>query len=48
MDTNSFIVDIKAEDIYKNMAEAVETRYDTSSYELKRPLSKGTNEKVIG
>ena len=48
MDTDSFIVDMKTEDIYKNIAEAVETRSDTSSYELNRPLTKGTNEKVIG
>ena len=41
MDTGSFIVYIKIEDIYKNIAEDVETRFDTSNYELNRPLHKG-------
>ena len=48
MDTNSFIVYIKVDDIYKDIAEDVESRFDTSNYELDRPLPKGKNEKVIG
>ena len=53
MDTDSFIVYIKADDIYKDIAEDVETRFDTSNYELEcnsidRPLPKGKNKKVIG
>ena len=36
MDTDSFIVYIKIDDIYKNIAEDV----DTSNYELNRPLPK--------
>ena len=47
MDTESFIVYIKADDIYKDIAD-VETRFDTSNYELDRPLPKGKNKKVIG
>ena len=43
MDTDSFIVYIKTEDIYKDIAEDVETRFDTSNYELDRPLPKGKN-----
>ena len=39
-DTNSLIVYIKTEDIYKDIAEDVETRFDTSCYELDRTLSK--------
>ena len=39
MDTDSFIVYIKTED--------VETRFDTSNYELDRLLPKGKNKKVI-
>ena len=35
-------------DIYKDIAEDVETRFDTSNYELDRPLPKGKNKKVIG
>ena len=30
MDTDSFIVHVKTEDIYKDIAEDVETRFDTS------------------
>ena len=48
MDTDSFIVYIKIDDIYKDTAEDVETRFDTSNYELERSLSKGKNKKVIG
>ena len=35
MDTYSFIVYIKTDDIYKDIAEDVETRFDTSNYEKK-------------
>ena len=48
MDTESFIVYIKTDYIYKNIAEDIETIFDTSDYELDRPLSKGKNKKVIG
>ena len=47
MGTGSFIVYIKIDDIYKNIAEDLETRFDTSNYELDRLLlSKGKNKKV--
>ena len=48
MDTDSFIIYIKMDDIYKDIAEDVETRFDTSKYELDRSLSKSKNKKVIG
>ena len=48
MDTNSFIVHIKTEDIYKDIAEDVETRFDTLNFQLDRPLPTGKNKKVIG
>ena len=48
MDTNSFIVYVETVYIYKDTAKDVETRFDTSNYELDRPSSKGTNEKTIG
>ena len=48
MDTDNFIVYIKTDDIYKDFAEDIETRFDTSNYELNRPLPKGKNKKVIG
>ena len=53
MDTNIFIVYIKTDDIYRGVTEDVETRFDTSNYELEsnsleRPLPKGKNKKLIG
>ena len=33
MDTDSFVVCIKTEDIYVHIANNVETRFDTSNYE---------------
>ena len=48
MDTDSFIVYIKIDDIYKDIAENVETRSDTSNYELGTPLPKEKNKRVIG
>ena len=41
MDTDGFIVHIKTGDIYKDIAEDVERRCDTSNYELDKPLPKG-------
>ena len=41
IDTYSFIVYIKTDNIYKNVAEDVETRFDTSTYELNRLLPEG-------
>ena len=48
METDSFFVYIKTDDICKEIAEDVETRFETSNYELDRPLPKGKNKKVIG
>ena len=48
MDIDSFIVYIKANYIYKDIAEEVETRFDTSNYEFDKSLFKGKNKKVIG
>ena len=48
MDTDSFIVYIKTDDIYKDIAEDFETRFGASNYELERPLPKGKNKKVSG
>ena len=45
MDTDSFIAYIKADDIYKDVAEDVEARFDTSSYGLDRPLPDEKNKK---
>ena len=48
MDTDSFIMHIKTEDFYKDIANDVEKRFDTSNYEVNRPLPTGRNKKVIG
>ena len=48
MDTDSFIMNIKTEDFYKDISNDVEKRFDTSNYEVNRPLSTGKNKKVIG
>ena len=48
VDTGCSIVHVKTEDIYKDIAEDVETRFDTSNVEIDRPLPMGKNEKVIG
>ena len=48
MNTDNFIVQVKTDDIYKDIAEDVETRFDTSNFELDRALPEGKNKKVIG
>ena len=57
MDTDSFVMHIKTNDFYKDIASDVENRFDTSNYEgntpetsalARRPLPTGKNKKVIG
>ena len=48
MDMDSLIYDIETDDFYKDMAEDVKDRFDTSGYNLSRPLPVGLNKKVIG
>ena len=60
MDTDSLVYHIKTEDFYADIADDVQTRFDTSSYILDgycvpgtteqshRPLPVGLNKKVIG
>ena len=43
LSTKSFIAYTKTYGIYKDNAKDVETRYDTSNYELNRPLPKEKN-----
>ena len=49
MDTDSFIMHIKTEDFYKDIADDVERWFDTSNYDENdnRPLPIGKNKKVI-
>ena len=39
---------IETDDVYRDIAEDVETRFDTSKYELDKPLREGKNKKVVG
>ena len=48
MDTDSFIMHIKAKDFYIEIANDAEKRFDTSNYEVNRPLPTGKNKKVFG
>ena len=34
METDSFIVHVKTDNVYKDIADSVETRYDTSNFEI--------------
>ena len=48
MDTDSFIMNIKTESFYKDIANDVEKRFDTSNYEVNRPLPTGKNKDELG
>ena len=48
MDTDSLIYDIETDDFYKDIADNVESRFDTSRYAPDRPLPVGKNKEVIG
>ena len=48
MDTDSSIMNIKTEHFYKDIANDVGKRFDTSNFEVNRPLPTGKNKKVIG
>ena len=49
-DTDSFIIHIKTEDFYKDIANDVEKWFDTSNYDKNdnRPLPIGKSKKIIG
>ena len=48
MDTDSFIVHVKIDDIYKDIAEDVETRFETSNFEIDKHYLKEKIKKLIG
>ena len=48
MDTDSLIYHIETEDFYKDIAEDVKDRFDTSGFNPNKPLPVGLNKKVIG
>ena len=47
IDTDSFILFIKKDAILKDITKGVETRFDTSNYELDRPLPKVENKEKL-
>ena len=48
MDTDSFIVHVKIDEIYKKNCRRCWKRSDTSNFEIDRTLPIGKNKKVIG
>ena len=48
MDTDSLIYDIAMDDFYKDIADDVTARFNTSGYNPDRPFPVGLNKKVIG
>ena len=44
----SFVIHIKTEDFYEDIANDVEELFDTSNYDNTRPLPISKNKKVIG
>ena len=48
LDTDSFVVNIKTKDFYKDNRQDVNKRFDTSNYTFDRALPTGINKKVIG
>ena len=48
MDTDSFIINIKTEDFYKDISENVMERFDTLNYIYDRPSPINVNKKVVG
>ena len=47
MDTDSFIMNIKTNDFYKDISNDVDNRFDNSNYEVNRPLPTGKNKKPL-
>ena len=47
MDTDSFIINIKTGNFYEDIANDAEKRFDTSNYEVNKPLSTRKNKKGI-
>ena len=45
-DTDSFIVHAQSEDIYVDLAWGVRKRFDTSNYEVKRPVPMRKNKMI--
>ena len=48
MDTDNFIINIKTEDVFEDIANVIEKRFNTLNYEFNRLFPTGKNKKVIG
>ena len=48
MDTDSFVINVKTKDFYKDIAEDVKERFDTSNFSYDRLLPIDMNKKVVG
>ena len=48
MDTDSFVMNIKTNDFYKDISRDVDNKFDTSNYEVNRLLPTEKNKKVLG
>ena len=47
MDTDSFVLNVRTKDFYKDISEDVKDRFDTSNFYCDRPLPIGVNKKVV-
>ena len=48
VDRDSFITYINTEDVYEDIANYVEKKFETANYAIERPLPKERNKNVIG
>ena len=48
MDTDSFVLNVRTKDFYKDISEDVKDRFDTSNFYCDRPLPIGVSKKVVG
>ena len=48
MDTDSFVLNVRTKEFYKDISEDVKDRFDTSNFYCDRPLPIGVNKKVVG
>ena len=48
MDTISFIIHIRTQDVYKDTADDIKRRFDTSNYGIEKPLPIGLNKSLTG
>ena len=48
MDTDSFVLNVRTKDFYRDISEDVKDRFDTSNFYCDRRLPIGVNKKVVG